>query len=125
MLFTVPRMAKFVAAASACLASLALAGLAMASSARATAASNHRAAQSTAASHLSVRVILNGAKLHHKFVPVGKTKPRTEALAQPDDITNFGPYLVTAFQNGSARRARPVLMATPSAPSWSSPGPAR
>ena len=47
-----------------------------------------------------MRPILFGSKLHHTFTPAGSTKPVTQALTQPDDITHSGPDLFSAFQNG-------------------------
>jgi hypothetical protein len=44
----------------------------------------------------SVKTILNGAKLSHKNSKTGKS----EALSLPDDITQYGGNLYTAFQNG-------------------------
>ena len=47
-----------------------------------------------------VRVILSGQSLHHWYTKAGSSKRYREALAQPDDISRIGPYLVTGFQNG-------------------------
>src|ERR1700691_4853305 len=47
-----------------------------------------------------VRVILNGAKLRHTFIPAGSRKSETEPLADPDDITVLGHHLFSGFQNG-------------------------
>jgi hypothetical protein len=47
-----------------------------------------------------VRVILNGAKLRHKYVPAGSTSPKTEPLTLPDDIAMLGSRLFVGFQNG-------------------------
>jgi len=44
----------------------------------------------------SVKVILKGANLRHKNSKTGKN----EALSLPDDITQYGGNLYTAFQNG-------------------------
>ncbi len=44
----------------------------------------------------SVKTVLNGAKLSHKNSKTGKS----EALSLPDDLTQFGGNLFTAFQNG-------------------------
>ena len=52
-------------------------------------------------------MILNGAKLRHTFIPVGSTKPRTEALADPDDITVLGHHLFSGFQNGVGPQGQP------------------
>ena len=50
-------------------------------------------------SALMVRQIVHGMRLRHTFTPKGG-KPTTEPLAQPDDLTNLGNDLFTAFQNG-------------------------
>jgi hypothetical protein len=47
-----------------------------------------------------VRQILSGRALRHTFVPAGSARPRSERLADPDDITGLGGDLFTAFQNG-------------------------
>jgi hypothetical protein len=53
------------------------------------------------AAQLTVRQVVNGMKLHHKYTPAGSSTPKTEPLAQPDDLTNLGPSaLFAAFQNG-------------------------
>ena len=101
MLPTTLRAAKIVAAASAGLASLALAGPAFAAPAAARAdASHHAIARAAAKPSYHVRQILNGMTLRHTFVPVGSSKPKSEPLADPDDITVLGHHLFTAFQNG-------------------------
>jgi hypothetical protein len=46
-------------------------------------------------------VILDGAKLRHSFTPAGSTKRKSEALADPDDITVLGHHLFSGFQNGA------------------------
>ncbi len=87
---TVRRTAKIIAASAAAMAGLMFAGPAVASA-------------SPGAHHFErfrVRVVLNGAKLRHTFVPVGSTKARSEPLADPDDITVLGHHLFTGFQNG-------------------------
>jgi hypothetical protein len=102
-----PRTAKFVAAASAGLASLALAGPAMASPVASAAASHQAPAHASGATHLRVRVLLNGMKLRHSFVPVGSTTRRSEPLSSPDDITVLGHHIFTAFQNGIGPQGQP------------------
>jgi hypothetical protein len=60
------------------------------------------AAPASAAKHgarFKVRVILDGAKLRHTFIPAGSAKRRAEALADPDDITVLGHHLFSGFQN--------------------------
>ena len=86
------RNAKVLAAAA-----LAAAGMALAVPAAASAAPG---AQHSQGARFSVRVILNGAKLRHTFIPVGSAKARTEPLADPDDITVLGHHLFSGFQNG-------------------------
>ena len=54
---------------------------------------------------LSVTQIVNGTKLHHHYTVSGTRK--TEPLAQPDDLTHFGPFLFTAFQNGVGPQGQP------------------
>jgi hypothetical protein len=53
-----------------------------------------------------VRQIVNGMRLHHTFTPKGG-KPATEPLADPDDLTNLGNDLFTAFQNGVGSQGEP------------------
>jgi hypothetical protein len=96
---TVRRTAKVLAASAVAAASLALVGT-TAASAQSGAHSRHRAG-------FQVRVILNGAKLRHTFIPVGSAKPRTEALADPDDITVLGHHLFSGFQNGVGPQGQP------------------
>ncbi len=88
---------KVIAAASAVLASLALAG-------PATLAAT-TTAQVKPVFH--VQQILNGMTLRHSFVPSGASKPQTEPLAKPDDITVLGRHLFTAFQNGVGPQGEP------------------
>jgi len=52
----------------------------------------------------SVRAILNGAHLHHKNRHTGKN----EALTKPDDLTQYGGNLFTAFQNGVGPQGEPA-----------------
>ncbi|MGC1288799.1 MAG: hypothetical protein WA895_38250, partial [Streptosporangiaceae bacterium] len=85
------RGAKILAAAVLAAAGLAFAVPAVASAA--PAAAQHGA-------RFKVRVILNGAKLRHTFIPAGSSKPKTEPLADPDDITVLGHHLFSGFQNG-------------------------
>jgi hypothetical protein len=58
-------------------------------------------------SHLMVRQVLNGMKLHHTYIPAGGTKPKTEPLMLPDDLTSIGLSLFTAFQNGVGPQGQP------------------
>ncbi len=53
----------------------------------------------------SVKQIVNGMKLHHHYTVSGARK--TEPLSQPDDLTHFGPFLFTAFQNGVGSQGEP------------------
>lgn len=55
----------------------------------------------TASPHtLYVRQIAFGAKLHHKYQAGGKGAWHTEALTQPDDISDLWGHLFAGFQNG-------------------------
>jgi hypothetical protein len=95
----VRRTAKIIAASAAAMAGLVLAGSAVASASPGVSAG----APAHDVSHFArfrVRVVLNGAKLRHTFVPAGSTKARSEPLADPDDITVLGHHLFTGFQNG-------------------------
>src|SRR6204780_5361590 len=85
------RGAKIVAAAVLAAAGLGLGVPAVGSAAPATAQPVAR---------FGVPVILNGSKLRHTFIPVGSSKPKTEPLADPDDITVLGHHLFSGFQNG-------------------------
>ena len=95
------RAAKIIAATAAIPASLLFAGAtaAVASPARTSASASSHALRQPAQRY-RVRRILNGMKLRHTFIPVGSAKPRSEPLADPDDITVLGRHLYTAFQNG-------------------------
>jgi hypothetical protein len=95
MLPTVRRAAKILAAAAVLPASLLIAGTATAAAAPARAGADAWPTQ-----HYLVRPILFGSKLHHTFKPAGSTKPVTEPLTQPDDITHIGGDLFSGFQNG-------------------------
>ena len=52
----------------------------------------------------SVKTVLNGAKLSHKNSHTGKS----EELTKPDDITQYGGHLYTAFQNGVGPQGEPA-----------------
>jgi hypothetical protein len=52
----------------------------------------------------SVKTILNGANLSHKNSKTGKSEP----LTKPDDITQYGGNLYTAFQNGVGPQGQPA-----------------
>ena len=99
---TASRAARIVAAVSAGLASLALAGPAFATPAAGTV---HQAAAH--GPHFRARVVINGAKLKHTFVPAGSSTPKTEPLTSPDDLTVLGHHLFTAFQNGVGPQGQP------------------
>ena len=97
MILTVKRAAKtFVAVAIP--ASLMIAGAA-------TAAASPAGARHD--SQLTVRQVLFGAKLHHKYIPPGSTKPKTEALTGPDDLTSMATNLFVGFQNGVGSQGEP------------------
>jgi hypothetical protein len=93
------RTAKVLAASAVATVSLAFAGAAVAS---ATPAAHPRPS-----ARFSVRVVLNGARLRHGFIPVGSAKPRTEPLADPDDITVLGRHIFSGFQNGVGPQGQP------------------
>ena len=97
MILTVKRAAKTFAAV-AIPASLMIAGAATA--AASPAGARHE-------SQLTVRQVLNGMKLHHKYIPAGSTKPKTEPLTGPDDLTSIALNLFTAFQNGVGSQGEP------------------
>jgi hypothetical protein len=54
-----------------------------------------------------VSTILEGASLHHTFVPSGTATRQTEALSDPDDITQLGDELFVGFQNGVGPQGQP------------------
>lgn len=58
------------------------------------------AAATARPSTLSVRQIAFGAKLHHTFRVNGTGAERSEALFNPDDLSELGPLLFVGFQNG-------------------------
>ena len=64
----------------------------------------HPAAPSQFFPSYSVKTVLNGAKLSHKNSKTGKS----EALTKPDDITQYGGNLYTAFQNGVGPQGEPA-----------------
>ena len=97
MILTVKRAAKTFAAV-AIPASLMIAGAATA--AASPAGARHE-------SQLTVRQVLFGMKLHHKYIPAGSTKPKTEPLTGPDDLTSIALNLFTAFQNGVGSQGEP------------------
>jgi hypothetical protein len=93
------RIAKVLAASAVATVSLAFAGTAAAS---ATAAAHpHHGAR------FNVHVVLDAAKLRHTFIPVGSSKPRSEPLADPDDITVLGHHIFSGFQNGIGPQGQP------------------
>jgi len=53
----------------------------------------------------TVKQIVNGMNLHHHYTVSGTRK--TEPLSDPDDLTNFGPFLFVAFQNGVGSQGEP------------------
>jgi hypothetical protein len=54
-----------------------------------------------------VRVIVNGARLRHAFIPAGKKTARAEALSSPDAITVLGHDIYASFQNGVGPQGQP------------------
>ena len=114
MLTTTLRTAKIVVATAVLPASLLLAGATIAAASAAqpgAAVQQHEARQHAVrhvpAPHYQVRQILNGIKLRHTFIPAGSATPRSEALADPDDLTVLGRNLYTAFQNGVGSQGEP------------------
>src|SRR5215470_17848301 len=97
------RTAKILAAA------VVPASLLIAGATVAAAASNQGAAGARQhhSSHFEVRQILSGKTLSHRFVPSGSTKPKSESLTQPDDITALGQRLFVGFQNGVGSQGEP------------------
>jgi hypothetical protein len=103
MLTTTRPAAKALASAATIVASVLLTGsvLAFAGPAAATAtATQHRSG-----SHLVVRQLVNGMKLHHQFVAAGKR--HSQPLTGPDDLTAIGGRLFVAFQNGVGSQGEP------------------
>ncbi len=74
-----------------------LSAAALVLSASSVAASGHSG--SDPASPYRVHVLIDGASLHHTFVPSGSGKPTSEPLAQPDDIAWLDGNLFVTFQN--------------------------
>jgi hypothetical protein len=107
------RAAKLLAASAATAVSLAFAGTAVASATPAVASATPAVASATPAAYprqgarFGVHVVLNGARLRHTFIPAGSSAPRTEALADPDDITVLGHHLFSGFQNGVGPQGQP------------------
>jgi hypothetical protein len=65
------------------------------------------AAAGTVTHELTVRQILFGQKLHHKFRVDGTGAWRSESLTSPDDITELGRDLFVTFQNGVGPQGTP------------------
>jgi hypothetical protein len=65
------------------------------------------AAPGTTSHELTVRQILFGQKLHHKFRVDGTGAWRSESLTSPDDITELGHHLFVTFQNGVGPQGTP------------------
>jgi hypothetical protein len=65
------------------------------------------AAAGAAAHKLTVRQILFGEKLRHKFRVDGRGALRSEPLTSPDDITEIGHHLFVTFQNGVGPQGTP------------------
>src|SRR5215469_4443966 len=72
-----------------------------------TAMANATHGRSPAGPRLTVRQILSGTRLRHRFVPAGGTTSRSERLTLPDDLTSLGGNLFTAFQNGVGPQGQP------------------
>jgi len=51
--------------------------------------------------------VLLGSSLHHTFTPTGSTTPMTEALSDPDDITQINGNIFVGFQNGVGPQGEP------------------
>jgi len=51
--------------------------------------------------------VLLGSSLHHTFTPTGSTTPMTEALSNPDDITQLNGNIFVGFQNGVGPQGEP------------------
>jgi hypothetical protein len=56
---------------------------------------------------LTVRTVLDGAALSHRFTPVGTTGTSAGPLTNPDDVTHFGSTLFVGFQNGVGPQGQP------------------
>jgi hypothetical protein len=95
------RSSKTLAIAAASAAAVTAAGLLTAT---ALASPAHPAAPRQDFPSYSVKTILSGAKLSHKNSKTGKS----EALTKPDDITQYGGNLFTAFQNGVGPQGEPA-----------------
>jgi hypothetical protein len=54
-----------------------------------------------------VTTLLSGASLRHTFIPVGSTVPQSEALSDPDDISQLGNDIFVGFQNGVGPQGQP------------------
>ena len=91
------RTAQLVTAAAAAVACVTAAGPAVAAAAR---PSHH-------APRFRVRVILDGARLTHTFIPSGSAARKTGPLSSPDDITMLGGHLFAGFQNGVGPQGEP------------------
>ena len=65
------------------------------------------AASGTASHQLTVRQVLFGRQLHHKFRLNGTGGWRSEPLTNPDDITELGHHLFVTFQNGVGPQGTP------------------
>ena len=96
------RMRNATIAAAGALATTA--GLVLAGVSTADAAPAHG---STGPGPFTVTQILSGTTLHHTYTPAGGTGTKTEPLTLPDDITQLGGDLFTAFQNGVGPQGQP------------------
>ena len=106
MLTAARRAAKILGAAVALPASLLIAGTTAAAASPVTAGAVARPHHDAAPGY-QVRVVLNGARLRHSFIPAGSAKRRSESLADPDDITVLGHDIYTAFQDGVGPQGQP------------------
>jgi len=96
------RTSKTQVMAAAAAAAVTAAGLLTATTALTSPA--HAAALQQDGPSYSVKTILNGANLRHANSRTGKR----EALTKPDDITQYGGNLYTAFQNGVGPQGQPA-----------------
>jgi hypothetical protein len=96
------RMRNATIAAAGALATTA--GLVLAGVTTADAAPAHGA---SGTGQFTVSQILSGTTLHHTYTPAGGTGTKTEPLTLPDDITQLGGDLFTAFQNGVGPQGQP------------------
>ena len=56
---------------------------------------------------LTATTILSGTSLRHTYTEAGTSRVRSEALTDPDDITQLGPDIFVGFQNGVGPQGQP------------------